>query len=199
MFCIKCGTQIQDNAKFCSNCGHPTQASGSAISPIVSTTGIKGFFDNVNLSKSGIASLILAAVNFISILFLPLCVVVEHEDAINFFGENDWPSAVRNHGGKGFDSVRGLLIFLIISALIVIVFSILTKQKWGIYAAIGNVVVNWIPFLVIISSVAEAEEEIAPVGILINIMIAIALLVMTIKTNKEYKIQNQPQQTYYKF
>ena len=53
MFCIECGTQTSDNAKFCANCGKPISLEDTAASPSETPPVVDSQTANVIIQKPG--------------------------------------------------------------------------------------------------------------------------------------------------
>ena len=68
-FCSKCGTQVDDTAKFCSKCGSPTAANNNIFDKIKSfsnTSGNTGSYDRTDIENNKI----LALFSYLGILFI---------------------------------------------------------------------------------------------------------------------------------
>lgn len=74
-FCSKCGTQVQDGAPFCPNCGAPMGAPGQAMpnyapAPIVPEWDHTGEFDPRDISENKVFALATYLLGFIGIIIV---------------------------------------------------------------------------------------------------------------------------------
>ena len=106
VFCMSCGTQIEDNVKFCSECGQKTiEVASIQIQPSVSGTG------EVTFTKGGLIS-ILAIVTILCNSFVLLILLTS---ATNLFGVTFYLL----EGGEGLISLFSSLIAILLSIIII--------------------------------------------------------------------------------
>ena len=68
-FCSKCGTQVDDSAKFCSSCGSPTAANNIFDKVFNNTKGQSGDYDKSDIENNKVFAL-LSYINFLFVISL---------------------------------------------------------------------------------------------------------------------------------
>lgn len=194
MFCSNCGAKVADNVKFCPYCGTPIQQTIPNTQPSqlpIYTHQGNSFIDQIKgrLTNSKIVILILSALSFIFIFAIPYVNVYKSSNSYPIWltGGNDMPSFLDGDFDAGFTAV--LLLFM--AALITMVISlILEKKTLCMIAAIADVAIAFLGFSLVMGMIQDAQSSSSkvactPIGALLQIGLAIAMLVMIIKENSK--------------
>lgn len=184
MYCSKCGTPLPDNAKFCAKCGENVQGNNRSVEVSYKRSL---FFNQLMSDNKIITMIIFVTINILSRLLVPVFVL--KEEAIKYFGENDWPNYVsRNYGGKTFDSLRGLYFFFTLVALALVIYAVIRKKKRiAIIAGIGNCIVDCIAAVELMQLANRASLNGVPTGCIFHLGLAIVVLVLATKYSDSQK------------
>lgn len=178
MYCSKCGTRLPDNAKFCAKCGENIRGNNRSVE-----VGYKKsmLFNQLISDNKIISMIIFVAINILCRLLVPVFVL--KDEAIKYFGENDWPNYVsRNYGGKTFDSLRGLYFFFTLVAFALVIYAVIRKKKRiAIVAGIGNCIIDCIATVELMQLANRASLNGVPTGCIFHLGLAIVVLVLSTK------------------
>lgn len=106
VFCKSCGAKIEDNVKFCPECGQKTvEVASIPTQPSVSSTG------EVTITKGGLISILA----IITIICNSLVLLILLSSAANIFGVTIYLL----EGGEGSISLFSLLIAIILNIIII--------------------------------------------------------------------------------
>ena len=191
MFCYKCGQQLPDNSKFCSNCGTALiQQPQTTYQPQMygQQTQVQSFI-KVNLKGKSIALLTLMIINALVMFFVPILAGSNSSNNIYFIGEKNWPSKIDNLEGTEI-----IFFIAMLTAIIIMVYTFLIdKKKPFMTASIVNFASNALYCIILFTTIMDAYEtgnNPVPVNTLLNVYITGALMIMAIVAYNKSKRQN---------
>ncbi len=188
MYCHKCGTQLPDNSKFCSNCGAQFSNVQPAIQPVANSFNITA----KKLDTNTIVCLVLAVIMVLSMLVLPMF-IEESSQTISLLGDNYMYN-------KNLQTTINMLskiafIFMLATTAATVVFRIVKKT---LYSFISSCVNGGI-LLLYIGSFLDAwmtKYPKAPItlgaGTILCLGCSIALFVLSFLEFRKEKENNPP-------
>ena len=204
MFCYKCGKQIPDESTFCSYCGANVvnpKATVSQESKGGINRSVENFFasKNITLGKYTLIILIICVAMLLVNLILPNFVLIKDSAnksyPIYYLGDNTWPS-----GSIDDEGMEALMKFSLVGSLVLLfsegLFVLQDKKKYSFITAIINI--GWSMIGVFMCMGIEESKDwlsVVPVGLMLYLFGAIALLVFTTRDYKDEKAQKQKAST----
>ena len=126
MFCYKCGTQIPDSSKFCSNCGAQISSPQASPQRLMNNFNINSFKIDTKFDTKTIICFIVAAVMLLSMLVLPMFTLESSRTyTISLLGDNYMPMKSTQTTINTLSRVA--FIFMLAAVVATVVFRITKK------------------------------------------------------------------------
>lgn len=191
MFCYKCGTQIPDNSKFCSNCGAQISNPQSVPQRMMNSFNINSLKIDTKFDTKTIICFIVAAVMLLSMLVLPMF-TVKSSQTISLLGDNYFAN-------KSIQTTINTLsriafIFLLAATAAIVVFRISKKTRYSFISSCvnGGILFLYIGSIVNAWTTTYSEAPITPgAGTVLCLGCSIALFVLSFLEFKKEKENNQ--------
>ncbi len=166
MFCHNCGSQLPENAMFCTRCGtriSPAPEQEKPQAPAPRTITLPSF----HMEKSMLAVLILCAAILFTILIIPAGVVGRNSQTSSTFyylGECDLPYSIKNETDVEFLARFSAVIILVsLAAIVLCVFK--QKNLLAVIAGLACCTISGIDILAFMNAIPEETNwKILPFG-----------------------------------
>lgn len=191
MFCGKCGKKLQDDSRFCSECGTPVQKNTLDIQ-----SGPVSYFPNhgqefINqvkkkLSVYKIAVFILSVLGLIFAFSVPYAIVYKAKSSYPLYltGSSDFPSFLEDD----YEAAFTMIFLIFIAETIAIILSCLMEKKTlCLITSIAVGILSFVEFGLLMEMLEKAgarsksDIHCLPTGAFLQIGITIAIFVMVIK------------------
>ena len=191
MFCYKCGTQIPDNSKFCSNCGAQISNPQAAPQRLMNSLNINSLKIDTKFDTKTIICFIVAAVMLLSMLVLPMF-TVKSSQTISLLGDNYFANKSIQTTINTLSRIAFILLLAATAATVV--FRITKKTLYSFISSCvnGGILLLYIGSIVNAWTTTYSEAPITPAaGTVLCFGCSIALFVLSFLEFKKEKENNQ--------